>query len=244
MPDKPTVTLSLHCYSGDVESLYQNFERLASSHGHVFDEIHIVHQRCNPILDFKNERIKYIKIEDSQVDPLLRKFGMNPDDKRADELTHGPGSPHYWKNHVVNFLPTAIEAKTDYVVFQDADCIMVRNDPPGWIEAGINNIQNDPKVFAVSPGDGAPCRTQVMSQQMFLVDRYKFRTMDFGAWDGEFVEGGPFPEYYPMLEGRMGAHMRKHGLWRVVLSDAHRYWHDWIHHPPTEEYKPVLEGLA
>jgi hypothetical protein len=67
-----------------------------------------------------------------------------------------------------------------------------------------------------------------MSQQMFMARVNEFRHADFNqpGWDGNVnVPGGPMPEYWAMLEGRMELHCRMAGKWRYVLGPEYRYWH-------------------
>jgi hypothetical protein len=128
---------------------------------------------------------------------------------------------------MVNHLETLRRASTDYIAFADGDCyIMETPKTPTWIERGIEILESDPKVFVVSPNDGGQERYEhIMSQQMFLINRKRFREMDFIPWDGKFIEGGPFQEYYGLLEGWIGRYMASRGLFRYVLSPSHRYWH-------------------
>jgi hypothetical protein len=98
-----------------------------------------------------------------------------------------------------------------------------------WVERGIEVLQAMPEIFIVSPNDGEPeRRTQRFSQQMFLTRVDDFRNADFNQpnWDGNvIVPGGPMPEYWGMLEGRMELHCRVTGQYRYVLGPEYRYWH-------------------
>ena len=240
----PTVTFSTHCHAGDREALYANLNKLVQSHEHAFNEIQVIHQRCE--IDTKNmgAGISYIQVSESDYDQYLKLFGIPEEDARADELTHGPGSPHYWKNHCVNHLAGAEHAKSDYIVFSDSDCVIIRNEAPGWIDMAIKYMEENPDCFAVSPSDGAPGRQWIMSQQLFIVNRKRFMAMDFNCWDGCPIDGGPMIEYYFMLEGRISMYMLKHGFYRWVLPDNWRYYHDWVHHKePRHLYDMAMEKL-
>jgi len=238
-----SVTLSMHCHEGDREKLYSNFGTIMHSHKFAFSNLRIVHQRTKPGKRFKGTCTEAIEIEAQDYDDLLRAYDIPIDDPRADELTHGKSSSHYWKNHCVNHLAGLKHCTTKYIVFSDSDCIMVRNEPCSWIEEGIRILERDPTVFAISPSDGASGRQWIMSQQLFLVETARFRQMDFNCWDGKFIDGGPMQEFYCMMEGRISMFMLKHGLCRIVLPDNWRYHHDWVHHPETYGYD-LPKGLA
>jgi hypothetical protein len=250
----PTVTFSTHCYEGDRDKLYKNLPAIVKSHDYKFDEIQIVHQRCEntykqihdaskPII--YGMPLKHIGItHPTGYNRLLQKFNIPTEDPRADEITHGPDSAHYWKHHCVNHLAGLESATSEYIVFSDSDCIMIRNEPYSWIDEGIKMLENNPEVFVVSPSDGNPCLTWLMSQQLFLIRRQDFLDMDFNCWDGKFIEGGPFQEFYPMMEGRISMYMRKHNLYRQVLTSNWRWFHDWEHHKePKELYDLAMEAL-
>ncbi|MHC4413591.1 MAG: hypothetical protein ACYSW6_11605, partial [Planctomycetota bacterium] len=115
---------------------------------------------------------------------------------------------HNWKYHVVNHIYLINRlVNVDYIVFADNDCWMVRQPPDqSWIERGIELLRRH-DCFIVSPNDGEPERkTRRMSQQMFMTRVNDFRYADFNqpGWDGNVnIPGGPMPEYWAMLEGRM-----------------------------------------
>jgi hypothetical protein len=55
-----------------------------------------------------------------------------------------------------------------------------------------------------------------------------FRYADFNqpGWDGNVnIPGGPMPEYWAMLEGRMELYCRVVNKYRYVLGPEYRYWH-------------------
>jgi hypothetical protein len=39
------------------------------------------------------------------------------------------------------------------------------------------------------------------------------------------IPGGPMPEYWAMLEGRMELYCRHRGMYRYVLGPEYRYYH-------------------
>jgi hypothetical protein len=65
----------------------------------------------------------------------------------------------------------------------------------------------------------------MMSQQMFLVNANKMRQMEFIPWDGKFIDGGPFQEFYALLEGFIHRYMKKNNLYRYLLGQEYRWWH-------------------
>ena len=215
------------------------------SHEFNFSEVIVVHQRCKGI-QYEPFNIPVRIVESENYPDILTRFGLPEKDEVADEFTHGPTAPHYWKWHVINHLIGFIEAKSDYIVFSDADCAIVSSpEHPSWIDAGITILENHPEVLIVSPGDGASMfermlpdvkvnslvlqdirLTQNVSQQLFLCRR-SLGEIDFNiSWNWEnLAPGGPFQEYYYMLEGRIWRYMDKHNLWRAILPDTWRYWH-------------------
>jgi hypothetical protein len=81
--------------------------------------------------------------------------------------------------------------------------------------------------------DGGRARlTQNVSQQLFIAERERLRKIDFNVpWHWEKIApGGPFQEYYFLMEGRIWRFLDREGLWRAVLPDRWRYWH----HNPWE----------
>jgi hypothetical protein len=199
------------------------------SHNYQFEEKFLILQRCvRPaiILDI-DVNISEIKDND-EYDKILSEFGLPTTNSVYDELTHGPSGPHYWKNHIVNHLRTLQIAKSDYIVFADGDCY-VKDQPieKSWINEGIRILENDPSIFCVSPSDGRPqaAKDSMMSQQMFLVNANKMRQMEFIPWDGKFIDGGPFQEFYALLEGFIHRYMKKNNLYRYLLGQEYRWWH-------------------
>lgn len=231
MSPRHKVDFATFCYSGDGHRLHRpgQLKLQVESNDYTFNKVYIVHQLCNPA-QFDNPyfcdydgAIEIIVIED--LDSLLRSFSILLEGQYVSDVDLN----HTWKNHVVNHLAAISKTEADYIVFADNDCWMVRQ-PPGqsWIERGIELLQRH-DCFIVSPNDGEPeRRTRRMSQQMFLTRVNKFRWADFNqpGWDGNVnVPGGPMPEYWAMLEGRMEIYCRVVGMWRYVLGPEYRYWH-------------------
>ena len=129
---------------------------IVESHQYPFDDVVVIHQRCkaedySPI-DYP---CRTVDLPEEEFTPLLVRFGVNPDNPRGDELTHGPGASHYWRHHVVNHLKGLEVTNSDYVVFADCDTYM-KSQPPdqSWIIEGIIMLEHYPQVLIVSPGDG------------------------------------------------------------------------------------------
>jgi hypothetical protein len=178
-------------------------------------------------------------------DPLLLRFGVQPVNPKAEEITHGEGAAHWWKVHVVNHLCGLENTTADFIVFADCDTRMVSQPAQAsWISKGISILDFRPDVLIVSPGDGGQQGgmgeggrilddvrlTRNVSQQLFLCRGEEFqRTVDFDVpWNGQFdAPGGPFQEWYYLAEGRLGRYMQERsGQWRAILPDRWRYWHN------------------
>ncbi len=237
------------CYPGDINRLYAGswFQGMIDSHQCWFDNIWLIQQRCRGIpihlldIDFP---VKFIESEDHP--DILAEFNLPELDERAEHYTHGPNAPHYWKWHVINHLIGLKVSSADYIVFSDADCtIRSQSTECNWIKTGIDILERYPKVLIVGPGDGAVmCEaltkegyrlTQNVSQQVFLCNRERLKSIGFNVpWDWEFLApGGPFQEFYYLLEGRIWRYMNQHSLWRCILPDEiARYWH---HNKLTDE---------
>ena len=233
----PTVAYSSFLCPKDIERGLPQYPIHLKSHNYAFDEKFLILQRCNIPIE-KDEKmldlfmdIHPVMISTFQYEhypEILSAFGLPTENAVYDELTHGQSAPHYWKNHIVNHLRTIQLAKSDYIVFSDGDCY-VKDQPPGksWVTEGIRKLQSDPSIFVVSPSDGRPHaeRDSMMSQQMFLVNTKQMREMEYIPWDGKFIEGGPFQEFYALLEGFIYRHMKKNGLYRYLLTPEYRWWH-------------------
>jgi len=96
-----------------------------------------------------------------------------------------------------------------------------------WVAKGIQILSGRRNIFCVCPSDGGGERAiQIMSQQMFMVETARMRSEPIGMeWDGTFMPGGPFQEYYGMMEGRIGRVLTTKGYYRYVLPARWRYWH-------------------
>lgn len=227
------VDFATFCFSGDAHRLHYpgQLRKQVESNGYEFNKIITVHQLCDPAdyepfdLDTKN-----VVIDD--IEAVLRRFNIDLD---RPQYMSDTDHHHTWMQHVCNHLAAVEASNSDYIVFADNDCWMVRQ-PDSWVSRGIAYLEANPYCFIVSPNDGEPERaTQRMSQQMFLARTAEFRNADFNqpGWDGNVnVPGGPIPEYWGMNEGRMELYCRTTHQYRYVLPPAWRYFH---HNRLTED---------
>lgn len=230
---KPTVAYSSFCCPKDMDRAEATYADHAESNKYPFDEYFFVYQRCRAASGRamrlpRTLNFRALEITEDMYPGILSSFGIKWPDPVLDELTHGWTAPHFWAHHNVNHLHVLQKAKSDYIVFADADCYMKEQpeNGPSWVEEGISILRSNPKAFVVSAGDGGPERLEhIMSQQMFLAETKRLREMEMIEWDGTFIPGGPFQEYYGLLEGRIGRFMKKNGLHRYVLGPDYRYWH-------------------
>ena len=225
------VDFATFCHAGDAHRLHApgQLKKQVESNNFEFDKVYVVHQLCNPN-DFENSHFWDCQVDMEimvidNLDNILKTFAVDLTDQYVSETDKA----HAWKYHVVNHLAAIMRSDADYIVFSDNDCWMVRQ-PEGksWIERGIELLRRH-DCFIVSPNDGEPERkTRRMSQQMFMARNEEFRYADFNqpGWDGNVnVSGGPMPEYWAMLEGRMELHCRFAGKYRYILPPEYRYWH-------------------
>lgn len=233
------------CCPKDKNRLYAPSElaNRVRSHGYPFNTVRVVWQRIDDFpsaLDyaaFPNHRIH----RSQDYPKILSSYGMSEHDAIADDYTHGPTAAHYWKWHVINHLIGMRVSRADYVVFSDSDCRMQSQPQRSWVDVGIEILKAHKDILIVSPGDGGSmCEqpssipgvkfrlTRNVSQQLFLCDRRVLSSIDFAVpWNWEVIApGGPMQEYYYMLEGRIWRYMNKTGMWRAILPDTWRYWHD------------------
>lgn len=238
------------CHWRDWERLSapDELQRRIDSHRYTFGEKIVVKQRLRDVPESHRatfpEATKVVESED--YPDVMRKYGLPDEDTKADEMTHGPSAPHYWKWHCINHLIGLETATAPYVVFSDSDCRIERSpDNPSWVDVGINLLSKYREILIVGPSDGGQMAerrinekgvgivrlTQNVSQQMFLCERERLKQINFNVpWNWEFLAPGqPFAEYYYMLEGRLWRYMNKFGLYRAILPDTWRYWHDGWH---------------
>lgn len=235
---------------------WRDYKRLAAegelarrvrSHHYPFNEVIVVRQRLEDEAEADGvdfcELGATFQVKSEDYPTILDDYGINAFNQKADEMTHGPTAPHYWKWHVINHLIGLTVAQSPYIVFSDADCRMQSQpgNKPSWVDMGIDILSKHNDVLIVGPSDGGNMAerrlsggvrlTQNISQQMFLCNRDRLRNIDFDVpWDWEFTApGGPMQEYYYMLEGRLWRYMHKHNLWRAILPKEWRYWHDAWH---------------
>lgn len=237
-----TVTLATHCHFRDLPRLHAPgvLEELIDSHQYPFDEILVVHQRC-PGLPYalpQDRKVKVLNVFEEDYPLLLTQFGMNPNDTRLDEITHGWNWQWYWQHHCVNHLKEILEATSDYIVFSDADCrILEQPIEVSWVERGIELLESEEQIFMVSPSDGGhdfvkkwwdnTRLVHMTSQQLFMARSKDVKALDFRElqWDGTFIQGGPMQEFYGLFEGWLYRWMRKYDLYRAILPEQWRYWH-------------------
>ena len=227
----PTIAYASFCCPKDRDRAEKSYMDHMYSHGFVFDEKFMVFQRCEP---FELRPIfKPLPIKEEDYKGILASVGVPYPDDVLSELTHGWTANHYFAHHLVNHIVASQAASSDYLVFADGDCCITETPVggPTWVEEGIRILERDDSVFVVSPSDGRPHggKDRMMSQQMFLVNRKRFRHMEFIPWDGKFIDGGPFQEFYGLLEGFIYRHMVKYNLYRYVLPQTwrwqHKEWH-------------------
>jgi hypothetical protein len=227
-----TVDFATFCHGKDAHRLHApgQLKKQILSNNYPFNKIIIVHQCCNPV-DYKpfalGNVIEPRIIDENDIDLILSASGI---DLSRRQYKSDTDKAHEWRYHVINHLRAIRSSVADYIVFADNDCWM-RSQPSGrsWIDYALEIFALSDNIFCISPNDGEPERsTRRMSQQMFMVNVEEFRNADFNQpdWDGNVnIEGGPMPEYWAMLEGRMELHCRKVGKYRYVLPPEYRYWH-------------------
>lgn len=238
-----SVTLATHCHSRDLPRLHAPgvLEELISCHGYPFNEILVIHQRCGDLPYEVPQGVKVLDISEQDYEPVLASFGIPHEDPALSEITHGWNWQWYYEHHCVNHCKEILEATSDYVVFNDADCRII-SQPDSWIDRAIDILETYGDVFMVSPSDGGhevekllPDGTRCVrttSQQLFIADRARLRRMDFSQlpWNGKFdAPGGPMQEWYGMMEGHLGRWMKKYNLYRAILPEKYRYWHSEWH---------------
>lgn len=227
MSQSYSVDFATFCHAGDARRLHApgQLKWQVESNNFDFNRIILIYQECNPgdylPLDIRAE--KHV----INVDKTLKNFGIDVDKPQYASQTD---KAHHWKFHVANHLAAIEKSDADYIVFADNDCWIIRQ-PEGqsWIARGIEILERGSSTFIISPNDGEPARyTQRMSQQMFLARANEFYNADFNQpeWDGNTnIPGGPLPEYWAMLEGRMELYCRVTQQYRYVLGPEYRYWH-------------------
>lgn len=229
--NRPSVAFITFCHPPHLPKLHKEnvLRDILVSHAYPFNEIIVVHQRCQGIPYRPITEVDARVVESEGYYPgIFAEYGIQWPDPVADEWTHGPEAAHYWAWHCLNHLIGAKVARSDYIVFSDCDCKIVASDERrSWVTEGIAILERQRDVFCVTPNDGSPARrTQMMSQQLFLVNRERFMRGPLGiSWDGKFIPGGPFQEWYFMLEGRIGRLLAAKNWWRYILSSTWRYWH-------------------
>lgn len=239
-----TVDFITFCCPKDLMRLHvkNQLSRRIKSHHHRFNKTILVRQRCREL--FSDYRFEVdLEVESEDHPGILSEFNIPEYDRVADDMTHGPNAPHYWKWHVINHLIGLKVSTADYIVFSDCDCRIVVDAAlkSSWVTKAIEILEKHDNVLIVSPSDGGEMHeamlpygirlTQNVSQQMFLCNRDRFASIDFNIpWNWEYTApGGPMQEYYYMLEGRIWRYMHDNNLYRAILPKYWRYWHDQWH---------------
>jgi hypothetical protein len=229
-------------WKGDVHRLAAPGELKSriDSHQYDFNKRILVKQRLRDEPDFQWDFSWTTDpvVESEDYPDILSRFSIEPDQPIADEKTHGPTALHYWKWHVINHLIGLVVSEADYIVFSDADCRMESQPMRSWVDKGIELLQQHRDILIVGPSDGGTMAerhignvrlTQNVSQQLFICERKRFvDEVDFDVpWNWEFLAPGePFQEFYYLLEGRLWRFMHHNGLYRAILPEQWRYWHD------------------
>ncbi len=231
------VDFATFCYAGDAHRLHKpgQLEKQVESNGYPFNKIFVIYQGFSnsnrPDKTFYHQSVNDIPIYIVWVDDIDKTLIDNGIDISKSQYVSDVDKAHTWKNHVVNHLVAAHYSqdlsKSDYIVFADNDCWMIKQ-PMSWVEVGIEVLKANPDAFIVSPNDGEPQRiTQVISQQMFLARTDEFRQADFNqpGYSGNPRDYPEMPEYHAMGEGRIHYHCVASGKYRYVLPPEYRYFH-------------------
>jgi len=257
----PTVAFVTYCHPPHLLRLHVPgvLEEIIASHKYPFDEIVVVHQNCRGLeySPVKDPSVRVLESEDYHPG-ILAEFGIPEEDAIAEELSGGEDQPRHWKWQTINHLIGLKEATSDYVVFSDCDCLLIKSSPKrSWVEEGIGILRKYPKVLIVSPSDGGSIREDVIpeafltrnaSQQLFIAERERFSKIDFNVpWDGKKkAPGDPFEAFYVLMEGRIWRYLDKYKLWRAFLPNTWRYWHydggAWAPRNWIGEGRPVYSG--
>ena len=236
----PTVAFATYAHPPHLPKLHAPgvLDEMLASHRYPFDEVIVVHQRCRGLQyrPFDDQNVRVVESED-YYPKIYGRFNIDLNNPVAARDCHGPGAAHWWVWHTLNHLIVLEEARSDYIVFSDCDCVIV-NSPQerSWVAEAIGILQRYSEVLIVSPGDGGDMHeagipearlTRNVSQQLFIAERERFRRTEFDIpWNWEkTAPGSPMAEFYHMAEGRIWRHLDKYGLWRAVLPDRWRYWH-------------------
>jgi hypothetical protein len=234
-----TVCFATFCHPPHLPKLHAPgvLDEMIGSHCYPFDEVLVVHQHCRGLQYRPFDRPVRIVESEDYYPQIYDRFHIDLNNPISARDCHGPDAAHWWVWHTLNHLIVLEETKSDYVVFSDCDCRIIRSDPKiSWVEEAVYILTHYPNVLIVGPGDGGDMMearipearlTRNVSQQLFIANRERLKAMD---WDVPFnwektAPGGPCQEYYHMAEGRLWRFMDKHGLWRAVLPDSFRYWH-------------------
>lgn len=234
-----SVTFATFCHPPHLAKLHAPgvLRHIVTSHQTSFDEVLVVHQRCKGLEYRPITEIAHRILESENYYPqIYDRFHIDLNNPISARDCHGPDAAHWWVWHTLNHLITLEEAKSDYIVFSDCDCLIISSDARSWVDEAIDILQHYPDVLIVGPSDGGSMAekripearlTRNVSQQLFIANRERLKAMD---WDIPFnwektAPGGPFQEFYHLAEGRIWRYLDKNGLWRAILPDRWRYWH-------------------
>lgn len=222
-----SVSFFTFCHKGDFGLIHkpgQLWHQITSNNYH-FDSLGVINQCVEP-KPFDIGVLQYHIKNEQHIDEILFKWGI---DLTKPQYTSKTDKAHQWRYHVVNHIYAAQNCHTDYIVFADNDCWIVDSIGQSWVTYGMAMLELNPLIWMVSPNDGEEERMiRRVSQQMFLVRARDFKAADFNqpGWDGDTnIPGGPMPEYWGMLEGRIELWLRHINKYRYVLPAHYRYWH-------------------
>lgn len=222
-----TVDFCTFCYAGDAHRLHKlgQLEKQVSSNGYNFHRVIIIYQLCNPD-NYEYPRCSYqtYQVTIGDIDAILKSSGI---DLNREQYSSSIDKHHTWKQHAVNHLMAVNMSQSDYIVFADNDCWMIKQ-PDSWVARGIEILKQNPDIFIVSPNDGEESRlTQTISQQMFMTRTKEFRNIDWNqpGFSGNVRDYPEMPEYHAMAEGRIHHYCKANNKYRYVLPPDYRYWH-------------------
>lgn len=252
----PTVSFATYCYNRDIARMCSPgfLKKLRNQHDYAFNETILIKQNCKEIEVNINDVPDVKIVETGDYPNIYDDFNIPFPDPQAEIFYDGENEPHWWPKHTCNLLVAGKIAISDYIVFSDNDITIEKNIAPGWITTAIECLRRHPEILLVCPGEGTRGRripegtyTNIMSQQIFLIEASRFRSIDFSIPFPYTRNTVPsrytpaMPQYHFMCEGRIGRYMIDNNLNRLVLdSNRWRYWH---HNPCTAEMfsvKPLV----
>jgi len=153
-----SVSFATFCYGPHLSRLHEPgvLEQIVRSHEYNFDEILVVHQRCRGMSYRPITEVPHRVIESEDYYPqIFDRFNIDLNNPVSAKDCHGPDWHWWWPNHVQNHLITLEEAKSDYIVFSDCDCLIKDCDPShSWVTEAISILEKYPHVLIVGDGRG------------------------------------------------------------------------------------------